>query len=595
METSSVFLTHFVIGFIVSSFTIAVIMLIKKVFQKQLSAKWQYNLWFLLLIALTLPFISNHLFNFGNHIKLSGVNNSNRIGEPTNVTRDHVIQNVNWLQDFTISVNRSTPDFLNIVIAGTWIAGVLVLTVLTIRAWLKIKDIKSNTSDLKNKEVLLLFEQCKQNLKLSRKINVGESPLVKSPLTFGLFKTYVVLPIHFEEWLSMKDIKYIFLHELNHYKYKDILTNYLIVIFQILYWFNPFVWFAFKEMRLDREIACDIAVLNLLDEHCYGEYGNTLINFVDRVSQPRNFILTNQLNGSKKQIKRRIEKIASFTTESKLMQLKSIAIFMLGGVFVASQVPFISVMAEDHTRYDFKSEQTVYEDLSEYFAGFEGSFVLYDMRADQYRIYNENKSILRVSPNSTYKIFSALFALESNVITSENTTMKWNGIQYPYDAWNMDQNLFTAMKNSVNWYFEDLDKRIQRDDMQAFLKQIGYGNTDLSGEIGQYWLESSLKISPVEQVQLLRALYTNQFGFKEKNVQTVQDAIRLEKKNGKQLSGKTGTGAVNNKNINGWFIGYVETKENTYFFATNIQNEDHANGSMAAEITLSILRDKGIY
>ncbi|WP_188433244.1 BlaR1 family beta-lactam sensor/signal transducer [Kroppenstedtia guangzhouensis] len=594
METSNVILTHLVIGFIVSSLTIAVIMLIRKVFQKQLSAKWQYNLWFLLLIALTLPFIPSHLFNFENNASFFDINHGNRIGAPANATGDHVM-NVNWLQDFTLSVNHSIPDFLNIVIAGIWMAGVFVLSVLTIQAWLKVKDIKSSTSEVKNKEVLRLFEQCKLNLGISGNINVRESPLVKSAMTFGLFKTYVVLPTHFEEWLSMKDIKYIFLHELNHYKNKDILTNYLIVVFQILYWFNPLVWVAFREMRLDREIACDHAVLNSLDKHGYVEYGNTIINVVDRVSQPGNFILTNQLNGSKKQIKKRIEKIASFTTESKLLKRKSIAIFMLVGGLVASQVPFISVMAEDHTRYDFKSERTVYEDLNEYFAGFEGSFVLYDLQADQYHIYNENKSTLRVSPDSTYKIFSALFALESNVITSENSTMKWNGIQYPYSAWNQDQDLFTAMKSSVNWYFEDLDKRIQRDDLQAFLKQIGYGNTDLSGGTGPYWLESSLKISPVEQVQLLKAFYTNQFGFKERNVQTVKDTIKLEKKVGKQLSGKTGTGAVNNKNINGWFIGYVETKENTYFFATNIQNEDNAKGSMAAEITLSILRGKGIY
>lgn len=595
METNSVFLTYFVISFMVSSVTIGVIMLIKKVFQQQLSAKWQYNLWFLLLIALTLPFISTHLFTFGDHIHLYDVNHSNKIAAPANATGDHMIQNVNWMRDFTISVNRFTPDFLNMIIGGIWIAGVLVFAVLTIRGWLKIKEIKSSTSGLKNKEALLLFEQCKRNLNISRHIHVGESPLVKSPMTFGLFKTYVVLPIHFEEWLSMKDIKYIFLHELNHYKNKDIWTNYLIIIFQILYWFNPLVWIAFREMRLDREIACDIAVLNLLDEHCYGEYGNTIIHFVDRVSQPSNFFFSNQLNDSKKQIKRRIEKIASFTAESKLLKLKSIAVFMLVGVFVISQIPFISVMAEDNTRYDFNSEQTVNEDLSIYFAGYEGSFVLYDMQTDHYHIYNEKNSIRRVSPNSTYKIFSALFALESNVITSKNSTIKWNGIQYPYDAWNMDQSLFTAMKNSVNWYFEDLDRRIQREDMQAFLEQIGYGNTDLSGGIGQYWIESSLKISPVEQVRLLRAFYTNQFGFKEENVQNVKDAIRLEEKAGIQLSGKTGTGAVNNKNINGWFIGYVETKENTYFFATNIQSEDNSNGSMAAEITLSILKDKGIY
>ncbi|MBT2674755.1 class D beta-lactamase [Streptomyces sp. ISL-14] len=140
-----------------------------------------------------------------------------------------------------------------------------------------------------------------------------------------------------------------------------------------------------------------------------------------------------------------------------------------------------------------------------------------------------------------------------------------------------------------------MDKKIQLDSIQTYLKEIGYGNNDVSGGIEQYWLESTLKISPVEQVQLLKAFYTNQFGFKEKNVQTVKDTLKLEEKNGAWLSGKTGTGNVNGKNINGWFIGYVETTEDTYFFATNIQNADNANGSKAAEITLSILRGKGIY
>jgi bla regulator protein blaR1 len=589
------FLTHFFISFIVSSFTIVVIMLIKKVFQKQLSVKWQYHLWFLLLIALTLPFIANHLTNVGNHFNLLDINQSSGISPSIIANGDHGFKNTNWMQDFTSTVNRPSLEFLNEILAGTWGAGVIVMAVLTIHAWFKIKSIKRTTSDLKNKEILLLFEHCKQSLNISGHLIVGESMLVKSPMTFGLFKTYVVLPAHFDEWLSMKDIKYIFLHELNHYKHKDIAVNYLTVIFQILYWFNPLVWIAFKEMRLDREIFCDIAVLNSLDEQSYTEYGNTIINFVDKASQLKNFALVNQLNGSKEQIKKRIENIASFTIESELLKLKSIAIFMLVGVVVASQVPLVSVWADDNNHYDFKSDRTVDEDLNQYFAGYDGSFVLYDMRANQYHIYNENKSKLRASPDSTYKIYSALFGLESNAITSDNSTIKWNGTQYPYESWNGDQNLSTAIKNSVTWYFQDLDKRTRWAQIQAYLKRIGYGNDNLSGGITQYWLESSLKISPIEQVQLLKAFYTNQFGFKEKNIQTVKDSIKLEEKDGALLSGKTGTGNVNNKNINGWFIGYVENKEDTYFFATNLQNKDNSTGSKAAEITLSILRNKGIF
>lgn len=589
------FFTHFAVSFILSSFTVAVILLIRKVFKRQLAAKWQYNLWFFLLIALTLPFIPNHLFNFGNYFSLD-ISQSNGQSPPIASTGEQVLKNGNWMQDFTISVNRLDLTFLNVILVSTWIIGMFVLAVLTMRSWLKLKKIKNTTSILENKDILILFEQCKQSLNISKHLIIGESPLVRSPMTFGLFKTYIVLPHRFEEWLSIDEIKHILLHELNHYKYKDIATNYLIVIYQILYWFNPFVWYAFREMRLDREIACDIAVLNSLDKHSHAEYGNTIINFVDRQTQPRYFNLTNQFNGSKEQIKRRIQRIASFSSESKLLKFKSISIFMLVGVLVAAQVPVIASSAYDNNNhFDFKSEQTVYEDLGKYFAGYEGSFVLYDMQANQYSIYNKNKSTLRVSPDSTYKIYSALFALESNVITSENSTMKWNGMNYSYDSWNRDQSLSTAMKNSVTWYFQELDKRVQKDNIQAYLKQFDYGNYNLSGGISQYWLESSLKISPIEQVQTLKYFYTNKLGFKDNNIQTVKDMIKIEEKDGAQLSGKTGTGSVNGKNINGWFIGYVETAKNTYFFATNIQNEHSSYGSKAAEITLSILRDKEIY
>lgn len=69
----------------------------------------------------------------------------------------------------------------------------------------------------------------------------------------------------------------------------------------------------------------------------------------------------------------------------------------------------------------------------------------------------------------------------------------------------------------------------------------------------------------------------------------------ISKKDGVSLSGKTGTANINGKDVNGWFIGYVEKNENTYFFATNIQSKDYSNGSSASKITLSILNDKKIY
>ncbi|MDF2680828.1 MAG: BlaR1 family beta-lactam sensor/signal transducer [Brevibacillus sp.] len=589
------FITHMVTSFIVSSFSVAVIMLTKKLFRKQLSAKWHYNLWYLLFIALTIPFIPTHYFAFANDFSLSAFNRYDGMGPTTPRTENQVTGNVNWLEDFSISVHRYTPAVLDDLLAIIWMVGMLLLAVPAVYAWLRIKHIQRSTSRLKNNDILRLLEECKQHLNISRELIVGESPLVKSPMMFGLHKAYVVFPIHFNEWLTMNDIKYVILHELNHYKNKDNVTNYLIVIFQLLYWFNPLVWIAFREMRLDREISCDMDVLKSLDEQCYAEYGNTIITFVDRVSRQKNFVFENQMASSKEQLKRRIQKIASFKMESKQLKKKSITIFMLASIVVASQIPLITAIASDNHYYQFKGDRTDYEDLSSYFDGYDGSFVLYDMNADHFSIYNKKNSESRVSPNSTYKIYSALFALESSIITKENSTLYWNGEMYPYAAWNKNQNLHTAMKSSVNWYFQELDKRFDKDSLQAYLKQVGYGNENLTGRGDQFWMESSLEISPVEQVLLLKSLYTNQFGYTDKNIQTIKDSIKLEEKDGAILSGKTGTGSVNNKNINGWFIGYVENKKNTYFFATNIRNEDHSNGSTAAKIALSILKKKGIY
>ena len=178
--------------------------------------------------------------------------------------------------------------------------------------------------------------------------------------------------------------------------------------------------------------------------------------------------------------------------------------------------------------------------------------------------------------------------MESGIITPEGNTLKWDGTENQFDEWNKDQNLSSAMKNSVNWYFQQLDSKNFKELYELF-NTIGYGNCDFSGG-KDFWMESSLKISPIEQTQALKSLYCNEYGFDEKNVEAVKDAIKIDK----GFYGKTGTGMINGKEINGWFVGFVEQTDNVYFFATNINGYDNALGSTAADITIEILGDRGI-
>ena len=217
------------------------------------------------------------------------------------------------------------------------------------------------------------------------------------------------------------------------------------------------------------------------------------------------------------------------------------------------------------------------------------------MAQDTWNIYDMDRAALRVSPDSTYKIYDALIGLEAGVITPEASTMEWNRELYPFQEWNADQTLQSAMSASVNWYFQEIDKQLGTSAIDRYIREIRYGNENTKGGLSSYWMESSLKISPIEQVELLRKLYENNLGFGIQNVNAVKDSILLSSSEAGNLYGKTGTGCIDGKDVNGWFVGYVETAGNTYFFAANIGAGADASGANAAEITMSVLSDMNIW
>ena len=141
-------------------------------------------------------------------------------------------------------------------------------------------------------------------------------------------------------------MRYILLHELQHYKHYDSAANYLMILAGVVYWFNPLVRYALKEMRNDREIACDASVLAMLDENAYEEYGKTLINFAEKVSLAL-FPFTAGLGSSMGQMKRRIISIASYEKPTLAKRLKSITAFTLISMLLLGFAPFVSTCAAD--------------------------------------------------------------------------------------------------------------------------------------------------------------------------------------------------------------------------------------------------------
>lgn len=576
------FTKDFFASFFAVSAVIVFILMIKRILKNHISEKWQYRIYYLVFLLLTLPFVPLKYINF---IGFSP-NNENilkTISQNTNVTN---FENTINSGDFAVSV-KSHVDFFKIFFV-IWLIGAIILTVVMVIGFIAMRQKRKNISMADYKIKNILYE-CKNISGIKKNIDIALSD-VKSPVIFGMLKPIILVPYNCVEKMSDSEIKYIILHELSHYKNKDILMNYLMCLFQILYWFNPLVWIIFKQMKIEREIVCDSSVLNMLDEDNYTDYGMTIIRFIETVPQKRVFALSADMGGSKKHIKMRIEKIASFTKETLWSKLKGIAIFAMVFAVILSQASVISI-AGGYNYFNDKKDNINIINLDEYFEGYKGSFVLYDMNNDEYTIYNEEKSRERVSPNSTYKIYSALSALENGVITEENSLMKWDGVLRYYDEWNRDLDLYEAMEYSANWYFDKINSINGIENVQNDLIKIGYGNCDFSGG-NDCWLESSLKISPLEQVDILKNFYTNNFGFSQNSIDTVKNSIKILSEGDTVLYGKTGTGRIDDKDINGWFVGFVEKDNNVYFFATNIEADENATGSVSMEKTIDILNNE---
>ena len=93
-----------------------------------------------------------------------------------------------------------------------------------------------------------------------RRVRLLESPRAAMPVTWGLFRPVVLLPAGAAGWDAERR-RVVLLHELSHVARYDCLTQALATVACAVYWFHPGAWWAARQMRVEREQACDDRVL----------------------------------------------------------------------------------------------------------------------------------------------------------------------------------------------------------------------------------------------------------------------------------------------------------------------------------------------
>ena len=218
-----------------------------------------------------------------------------------------------------------------------------------------------------------------------------------------------------------------------------------------------------------------------------------------------------------------------------------------------------------------------------------GCFIIQDFKHKNTLSYNSSRLDSAFLPASTFKIINSMIALETEVIKDENEIIKWDGKERFVKSWNKDHNLKSGIKNSVVWFYQELARRIGEERMKEWVENANYGNKNIGGKIDYFWLNGDIRITPNQQIEFLNRLYLNELPFKLKNQEIAKRILIVDETDEYTIRAKTGWAARIENQI-GWYVGYLENKDNVYFFALNMDIRSSEEARKRKEITNEILK-----
>lgn len=258
-----------------------------KIAQHKIAPLQKRNLLFVLIVAQLLLFAGTFLFYF--------------------LTIENTIA-VNFISRALDAVATETAiAFITPYIFGIYLAVISFKLTRALYEWYSFK--KQYKQGLQKPAVQLkLFTALKaHHFGIKKQVQLWLSNTIKVPVTFGFLKPVIILPVALINQLSMAQTETLILHELSHIKANDYLLNWILIVVENIFFFNPFVCSLCNNIRLEREKYCDSNVIAF--EYTPLLYAETLL----QAQQVQQYIPQYQLAAvkGKKQLLQRIEFFAN--------------------------------------------------------------------------------------------------------------------------------------------------------------------------------------------------------------------------------------------------------------------------------------------
>lgn len=434
-----------------------IFLLLRLITKKHFSSSWHYKMLILILTFFIIPvdnFIKLPIYPIPNissleivesrvpeniNIKeeIKGTENNRSIEKqmPEYEIKDKVkVQDVNPIktenQDFQ-DIKFNTNIYKDL-IKYIWIIGVIALLLLKVIPYIRFKSSVLKYSIEVEEDILKLFNICKDELNLNTKVHLRICNTISSPMLIGVFHPIVLIS---DIDVDYKRLKMIFLHELNHYKRKDILIKTFGLIINAIHWFNPLVYILLREMDKYCEYSIDEKVVEEMDIYDRKYYGETILNLIGN-SMLKKTSLTTAMGSSGKQLKTRLENmIYSFKTTRKkqIISLFIGVLILISGFTVACSILPVNAREENDSFVVYTKEDGLYyshlDDLDEIkiHEGKEFNYPLIS-KTGNYIAYTKDKSLY------IYDIKNKAYEKITERIYIFNNFYEWIGDEIVYST-----------------------------------------------------------------------------------------------------------------------------------------------------------------
>jgi len=223
----------------------------------------------------------------------------------------------------------------------------------------------------------------------------------------------------------------------------------------------------------------------------------------------------------------------------------------------------------------------------------EGTIVVEKSDGSEKYVFNSERAETRLAVASTFKIPNTLIAVEENIVSSETSVFPWDGTVYDFQSWNHDQTLESAFKVSCVWCYQEIAKKVGVEKYRTYINAMSYGQLPDIFDITQFWLDGTLRLSAYEQIKFLKQLYRQSLPFSVKSYNVLKKVMLVEETENYSMYAKSGWARRVKKPV-GWYVGYVVTKNGTWFFATNLAIKDPEYLNLRKEITINALKHIGV-